>query len=112
MTPTRNYTLFKRLFDKYGNKLHMVEHGSYSIYQSENQIFEASFLNNAGNGDYYSDPIMVIEADEPNKKVYVKSYYNNFGNAPIQMNRNPATKRELDERLYHFLNQFETQVHE
>lgn len=72
-------------------------------------LYEATFLNEAGNGDYFQAPSLVIRVDDILKEVRVQKYYNNFANAVIEIQRSKESE-DLDEHLEMFLEQFEEAV--
>jgi hypothetical protein len=110
MRDCNDYEKFKRLFKMFGNKTFKVENGSYSIYEIDENIYDACFLNNAGYGDSFQDPSLIIEVDNSKKEVRVNEYFNDFANAVIQIQRTEETEEDLDEHLNLFLEKFEVAV--
>ena len=90
---------------------HAVKYGRYGIFEIDENTYEAIFLNEAGNGDYFQDPL-VIQVDDILKEVRVQEYYNNFANAVIEIKRSKESKDDLDEHLELCLEQFEEAVKE
>lgn len=107
-----NYEAFKRLYEEYGGVSYAVEYGSCGILEIDENTYEATFLNEAGNGDYFQDPSFIIEVDDILKEVRVQAYYNNFANAVIEIQRSEEPEEDLDEHLELFLKHFEAAVKE
>lgn len=110
MTPSKNYKNFMEIFESYGNESHAIPEGSYSIYKTGENTYEAVFLHSAGGGDFYQDPFLGLVTDHDKKKVYVVHYYDNFADAVVTYDRNTQNKKELDESLDWFLYLFKLRV--